>query len=151
MGDGDGCTARESGKLHVIFCRHIISQNTRFTTTTTTMPTRIPPFINDLVAQSRTRQVPVRLSPVKGGGKRAPKFIKGVYNGTYFRYKIPKQKPPRFKIPQLPTSHQIPKSFKSIPVPKHLPPPPLADQLKAWWKENWAVFILNFGSVSSDI
>jgi CRP-like cAMP-binding protein len=80
--------------------------------------------------------------------KRQPRFIKGVYRGTYFRYKIPEKKP-RLKVPKLPPSPTTaPQSFKAMPpVPKRLHPPTFQDKAKAWWGENWGVLVLNFGSI----
>lgn len=83
---------------------------------------------------------------------KVPRFIKGVYKGNYFRYKVkPPAKTPqqRFKVPQLPQAPTTatPQAFKVVPGPKVLHPPSWEDQLRAWFKENWGVLFLNFGSI----
>jgi CRP-like cAMP-binding protein len=108
---------------------------------------RVPSWIGDLASRARKQFTPMQLAEPRLR-KRQPRFIKGVYRGTYFRYKIPEKKP-RLKVPKLPPPPTTPpKSFKSMPpVPKRLHPPTLQDKAKAWWHENWGVLVLNLGSI----
>lgn len=85
--------------------------------------------------------------------RRPAKFIKGVSNGYYFRFKVPPKKQPLPDIPKLPPTNPMPKPFKA--------PPP--DVLKAaveeaaslgyskslykWLRSNFPIMIINFGSL----
>lgn len=112
---------------------------------------RIPAFLRDLAHRARRQFVPLHLAEPRRV-KKVPRFIKGVYKGNYFRYKVkpPKLTPQqRFKVPQLPQAptSATPQAFKVVPGPKVLHPPSWEDQVRAWLKENWGVLFLNFGSI----
>jgi len=104
--------------------------------------------------------------------RRVPKYIKGVDRyGHFYRYKLDQLSPTSkmVKFPLSPTN-TAPKQFKTVPTntaKKMTETTATASSsvisttlsssrssqerwkefLKAWWKENWAVLVLNFGSI----
>ena len=114
-------------------------------------PPKVPRFVRE-VLQIETK--PPSYLQIRGRPRRhVPKYVKGVFNGNYFRIKIP---PPKQRLPD------IPKLPPTNPMPKPLstPPKPLRASLESpgqfesyprrllgWLKSNRAVLMLNFGSM----
>lgn len=114
----------------------------------------------------------------KNRRRRVPKYVKGVDRyGHFYRYKLDSLPPPSklLKLPIAPTN-TVPKQFKPVPTntvkkitettaTKNAANSSVGgattlssssrsvEQWKelvvAWWKENWAVLLLNFGSICS--
>ena len=99
--------------------------------------------------------------------RRQAKYVKGIVKGNFVRVKIPGKQPPA-RLPKLPSPATTP--VKSFTKPQGQPAGPTTtiqelrhatnserkeffqeywDRLKAWTKHNFAVIILNFGSVCS--
>jgi CRP-like cAMP-binding protein len=89
--------------------------------------------------------------------KRAtPAYMKGVHNGVFYNIKVPPNKKVLPAIPKLPPPQTAPIGFKTI-VPKidnaagassrrgdsH----EFWERLREWWKQNWPILVLNFGSM----
>lgn len=93
--------------------------------------------------------------------KTQPRVIKGVVNGQFVRIRVPEKKPILPSIPKLPQTIKEPKPFTPTTQSAKLQRAMLIneerrerardffDEFQAWWKENWAVLILNLGSVCS--
>ena len=100
-------------------------------------------------------------SLVKRRPRTATSYIKGVHNGNYYRIRIPPKKERPTSVQKLPTPTAPPKAFKN--------PPPSRETIAAakttassgegarsswtrqrvneWLKANWAILVLNFGSI----
>jgi CRP-like cAMP-binding protein len=85
--------------------------------------------------------------------RNAPKYLKGVHNGVYYRIRLPQQRslPDLQKIPS-PTLP--PKAFKPLPPKESHKAQSRKEgfedfwkRARVWWKENYPVVILNFGSI----
>lgn len=88
--------------------------------------------------------------------RRAPAFLKGIHNGVFYRIKVPPPKKVLPDIPKLPPPQQAPVGFKSIvPIEEGAKSRNQGDwssaedweRLRKWWKKNWPVLVLNFGSL----
>lgn len=88
-----------------------------------------------------------------------PEYVSGVHKGTYFRVRVP----PRRKV--LPNLHKLPSPATTTPKPFRRVEAAAVEReglerltaeeraayfyarLREWWKKNWPVLVLNFGSV----
>lgn len=97
--------------------------------------------------------------------KRAtPTYMKGVHNGVFYNIKVPPRKGLP-DIPKLPPPQTAPIGFKTI-VPKlesasssrrgdkrsrwwdwSSTESEFYERLREWWKQNWPILVLNFGSM----
>lgn len=82
-----------------------------------------------------------------------PSYIKGVHNGVFFKIKVP---PPKSlpALPKLPLPQgAVPKAFKRVEESSKSHQGGRGssrwdwERVLAWWKENWPVLVLNFGSM----
>jgi CRP-like cAMP-binding protein len=90
--------------------------------------------------------------------KRAtPTYLKGVHNGVFYNIKIPPNKKVLPNLPKLPPPQTAPIGFKTI-VPKIESASSSSsrsgrdnnefwERLREWWKQNWPILVLNFGSM----
>jgi CRP-like cAMP-binding protein len=89
--------------------------------------------------------------------KRAtPAYMKGVHNGVFYNIKVPPNKKVLPPLPKLPPPQTAPIGFKTI-VPKidHTAGASSRrgdshefwERLREWWKSNWPIVVLNFGSM----
>jgi CRP-like cAMP-binding protein len=87
-----------------------------------------------------------------------PTYLKGVRNGVFYNIKVPpKKKTVLPSIPKLPPPQTAPIGFKII-VPKMENAAGSSsrrrgdsnefwERLQEWWKQNWPILVLNFGSM----
>jgi CRP-like cAMP-binding protein len=84
----------------------------------------------------------------------SPTYMKGVYNGVFYRIKVPPNKKVLPDIPKLNPPQTAPLGFKTI-VPKAEAASSGRggsywydqERLREWWKKNWPILVLNFGSL----
>lgn len=94
------------------------------------------------------REIAQLFASLKTAKPKRPEYIKGVHNGVYFRIKLPPaRKLPN--VPPLPPPQQAPKSFRHTVDAAAANVKTRQMRLQEWWKNNWAVLLLNFGSVCS--
>jgi CRP-like cAMP-binding protein len=85
----------------------------------------------------------------------SPAYMKGVHDGVFYNIKVPPNRKVLPDIPKLPPPQTAPIGFKTI-VPKidnigsssrrgdsH----EFWERLGEWWKRNWPILVLNFGSM----
>jgi CRP-like cAMP-binding protein len=95
-----------------------------------------------------------------------PSYMKGVHNGVFYRIKMPPNKKVLPDMPKLPPPQTAPIGFKTIAPkvqssgagsssrrgdsrwwdwsPKESE---FWERLQEWWKQNWPILVLNFGSM----
>lgn len=110
--------------------------------------------------QSRV-QTPQKLQRSQTSYRRhRPRHVKGVVKGNFVRVKLPPGPPPPSRLPKLPSPATTPVKPFSQPTTttttlQELATPRQAfwheywDRLRAWTRHNFAVIVLNFGSVCS--
>lgn len=113
-------------------------------------PPKVPRSVRDILQIQGNLPSHV---PKRGRARRqAPKYVKGVSNGNYFRIKIPPKKAILPDVPRLPPTNPMPKPLSTPPKPmtaSSISPIQFESypkRLWGWLKSNRAVLVLNFGS-----
>lgn len=101
-----------------------------------------------------------RTPKLKRGKKRGPTYVKGIHKGNFFRMRLPSKGRKLPNIPKLPPSQPFPRAPKAMAQQQtNASTGAIIDaaasgyysdflkRLSKWFQDNWAVLILNVGSI----
>lgn len=117
--------------------------------------TKLPPAILAAIRKPRNTIKDLIFPPTKSRGG---KTLTGVYKGQFYRIKVPeKSLRRRFDVPKLGLAPPTPAPFITETATKQLSQHnqqssssfkrSFFERAKEWWKNNWTVLVLNFGSL----
>lgn len=104
-----------------------------------------------LTSLNKSRKTLHDLLPSHKKKKTSKNIVKGVFKGNFYRVKLPEMSlKRRFDVPKLGLPPPMPSPFVRETISNEQPSgskQDLFERINEWWKNNWTVLVLNFGSL----